>query len=49
MRGPICVSPDNMPLVGPYPGIRNLWMAEGVSGGILMGGGINEATATGYT
>ena len=45
VRGPICVSPDNMPLVGPYPGKRNLWMAEGVSGGILMGGGIGHQLA----
>lgn len=42
VRGPICVSPDNLPLVGPVPGYRNLWMAEGFSGGILMGGGIGD-------
>ena len=46
VRGPICVSPDNLPLVGPYPGNNNLWMAEGVSGGILMGGGIADQLAS---
>jgi dimethylglycine dehydrogenase len=45
VRGPICTSPDNLPLVGPVPGMRNLWIAEGVSGGILMGGGIGHQLA----
>ena len=40
VRGPICVTPDNLPLVGPAPGLRNFWIAEGFTGGILMGGGI---------
>ncbi len=42
VRGPICVSPDNLPLAGPAWGKRNLWLAEGFSGGILMGGGIGH-------
>jgi dimethylglycine dehydrogenase len=45
VRGPICVSPDNLPLVGPAPGLRNLWLAEGCSGGILMGGGVGYELA----
>ena len=45
VRGPICVSPDNLPLVGPVPGRRNLWLAEGFSGGILMGGGVADQLA----
>ncbi len=33
VRGPTCTSPDNLPLVGPVHGRRNLWLAEGVSAG----------------
>ena len=44
-RGPICVTPDNLPLAGPAPGLDNLWLAEGFSGGILMGGGIGAEIA----
>jgi dimethylglycine dehydrogenase len=42
VRGPICTTPDNMPLAGPMPGLRNLWLAEGVVGGIVMGGGVGH-------
>lgn len=42
VRGPICVSPDNLPLAGPAWGLKNFWLAEGFSGGILMGGGIGH-------
>jgi dimethylglycine dehydrogenase len=42
VRGPICTTPDNMPLAGPAPGRRNLWLAEGVVGGIMMGGGLGH-------
>jgi len=42
VRGPICVTPDNLPLCGPAWGKKNLWLAEGFSGGILMGGGIGH-------
>ena len=42
VRGPICVTPDNLPLCGPAWGRRNLWLAEGFSGGILMGGGMGH-------
>ncbi|MDH3694723.1 MAG: FAD-dependent oxidoreductase [Gammaproteobacteria bacterium] len=45
VRGPICVTPDNMPLVGPATGLKNFWLAEGFSGGILGGGGIGEQLA----
>lgn len=45
VRGPICVSPDNLPLAGPAWGLRNLWLAEGFSGGLLMGGGIGHELA----
>ena len=42
VRGPICTTPDNFPYVGPAPGKRNLWLAEGVVGGIMMGGGLGH-------
>jgi dimethylglycine dehydrogenase len=36
------MTPDELPLVGPAPGHDNLWLAEGVPGGILWGGTIGE-------
>ena len=42
VRGPICTTPDNMPLAGPAPGLENVWLAEGVAGGIVMGGGLGH-------
>ncbi len=39
-NGPICYTPDGNPLVGPAPGLRNLWLAEGFSFGITAAGGI---------
>ncbi len=44
-RGPIQMTPDELPLVGPAPGLKNLWLAEGVPGGILWGGTIGERLA----
>ena len=29
-NGPICYTPDGNPLIGPAPGLRNLWLAEGL-------------------
>ena len=40
VTGPIAIAPDNLPLAGPAWGLRNFWLAEGMSGGVLMGGGI---------
>ena len=40
VRGPICVTPDHLPLFGPAWDKRNLWLAEGVAGGILMPSGL---------
>tara|TARA_B100000959_G_scaffold7134_1_gene7298 strand:+ start:15119 stop:17563 length:2445 start_codon:yes stop_codon:yes gene_type:complete len=40
VRGPICTTPDNLPLCGPAWGKHNLWLAEGFSAGIVMGAGI---------
>jgi len=38
-NGPICYTPDGNPLVGPAPGLRNMWLAEGFSFGITAAGG----------
>ncbi|MDH3668946.1 MAG: FAD-dependent oxidoreductase, partial [Paracoccaceae bacterium] len=38
-NGPICYTPDGNPLVGPAPGVRNFWFAEGFSFGITAAGG----------
>ncbi len=38
-NGPICYTPDGNPLVGPAPGFRNMWLAEGFSFGITAAGG----------
>jgi dimethylglycine dehydrogenase len=42
IRGPMQMTGDGMPLVGPAWGLRNVWLAEGVPGGILWGGGIGH-------
>ena len=38
-NGPICYTPDGNPLLGPAPGARNFWLAEGFSFGITAAGG----------
>ena len=45
VSGPIAVSPDNRPLVGPAWGLGNVWLAVGFTGGIAMGGGIGASLA----
>ncbi|WP_296746932.1 FAD-dependent oxidoreductase [Mesorhizobium sp.] len=44
-RGPFQMTPDELPLVGPASGFQNLWLAEGVPGGILWGGTLGERLA----
>lgn len=44
-NGPICYTPDGNPLVGPAPGLRNLWLAEGFSFGITAAGGVGHYLA----
>ncbi|MDX8496259.1 FAD-dependent oxidoreductase [Mesorhizobium sp. VK22B] len=44
-RGPFQMTPDELPLCGPAPGFQNLWLAEGVPGGILWGGTMGERLA----
>lgn len=41
-RGPFQMTPDGLPLIGPAPGLANLWIAEGVTGGLVWGGSIGE-------
>ena len=38
-NGPICYTPDGNPLLGPAPGLKNMWLAEGFSFGITAAGG----------
>ena len=40
VRGPINLTPDGYPLVGPAPGHDNAWLAEGFTGGPTMGAGV---------
>ncbi|OQM75349.1 GcvT family protein [Manganibacter manganicus] len=42
VRGPFQMTPDELPLVGPAWGLDNVWLAEGVPGGILWGGTIGH-------
>jgi dimethylglycine dehydrogenase len=44
-NGPICYTPDGNPLVGPAPGLRNMWLAEGFSFGITAAGGAGHYLA----
>ena len=38
VRGPFQMTADELPLMGPAWGLPNVWLAEGVPGGILWGG-----------
>lgn len=40
VRGPFQMTADELPLMGPAWGLPNVWLAEGVPGGILWGGAI---------
>ncbi|MCL7464448.1 FAD-dependent oxidoreductase [Phaeovulum sp. NW3] len=44
-NGPICYTPDGNPLVGPAPGLCNMWLAEGFSFGITAAGGTGHYLA----
>jgi dimethylglycine dehydrogenase len=41
-NGPISYTPDGNPLVGPAPGLRGLYLAEGFSFGITAAGGAGK-------
>lgn len=40
VRGPFQMTPDELPLMGKAWGLPNVWLAEGVPGGILWGAAI---------
>jgi dimethylglycine dehydrogenase len=44
-NGPICYTPDGNPLIGPWPGHRNAFMAEGFSFGVTAAGGAGRVLA----
>ncbi|WP_208349722.1 GcvT family protein [Pseudaestuariivita rosea] len=44
-NGPICYTPDGNPLLGPAPGLQNMWLAEGFSFGITAAGGAGHYLA----
>ena len=39
VNGPIAYTPDGSPVLGPAPGLKNFWLAEGFSFGITAAGG----------
>ena len=45
VNGPIAHTPDGSPLVGPAWGLRNFWLAEGNTFGILLAGGVGRYLA----
>jgi dimethylglycine dehydrogenase len=49
VNGPFTFTPDGNPLVGPVPGLRNLWTACGVMAGLSQGGGVGLALANWMT
>ena len=44
-NGPMCFTPDGLPMLGPMPGQEGLWMASGFNVGIGTGGGSAEFLA----
>ena len=44
-NGPICYTPDGLPLLGPVNGYDGLWLASGFTVGIGTGGGAGQFLA----
>ncbi|WP_136441314.1 NAD(P)/FAD-dependent oxidoreductase [Pacificoceanicola onchidii] len=44
-NGPMCLTPDGLPLIGPVPDREGLWLAAGFNVGIGTGGGSAEILA----
>ena len=44
-NGPMCWTPDGLPLLGPVPEMQGLWLASGFNVGIGTGGGSAEFLA----
>ena len=45
VNGPFTFAPDGNALIGPIPGVRNLWTACGVMAGFCQGAGIGKVFA----
>ena len=45
-NGPMCLTPDGLPLIGPVPKMDGLWLAAGFNVGIGTGGGSGIAVAS---
>jgi len=45
INGPMCLTPDNLPLIGPVQDHEGLWLATGFHVGIATGGGSAEFLA----
>jgi sarcosine dehydrogenase len=45
INGPIPISPDGEPVMGPVPGLRNFYVAVGFTSGIAASGGAGKAMA----
>ncbi len=48
-NGPMCLTPDGLPLIGPVPDMPGLWLATGFNVGIGTGGGSAEILANWMT
>ena len=48
-NGPMCLTPDGLPLIGPIPQMDGLWLATGFNVGIGTGGGSAEILANWIT
>ncbi len=48
-NGPMCLTPDGLPLIGPVPSHDGLWLATGFNVGIGTGGGSAEILANWMT
>ena len=48
-NGPMCLTPDGLPLIGPVPQMDGLWLATGFNVGIGTGGGSAEILANWIT
>ena len=45
INGPLCMTPDTLPLIGPVRDHKGLWLAAGFHVGIAVGGGSGEFLA----
>ena len=45
INGPLCWTPDGLPMLGPVPDHEGLWLATGFNVGIATGGGSGEFLA----